>query len=557
MPISAAPICNTWWSAWPSPKPWARAAAWISRALTIPRSGTDPIRKNLSQQFFDATVDNCRHVIDEIKPKRARFTIEAMGWSLPDGPDSYLKLIKAVDRPAFGVHLDVCNVINSPERFYRNSEVIADCFHKLGPWIVSCHAKDLAWIVELNVHFQEVIPGRGEIDYRTYLNELSQLAGGNAADAGAPEDGRGVRGRQALHPEGGRRDRSDIRMTRRDFRGRRRAAGAGGQQPPAHPQGRAVRDAAQSLSIADRFKLASDTGFEATECPTTPDQRTAEEIKKASESARLPIHSVMNMAHWKYPLSSADPGVVRRAQRHGDQPAQRPFLGRGNRAAGARRGQSADQLPGCLDALAAEDPHADSAGGRIEGHHRHRRSMEQVPAQPAGIAKYVDEFKSPWVRTYFDVGNVVLSGYPQDWIRTLGKRIAKLHIKDFRFRKMQAEFVPLREGEIDWPEVHKALGEIGYQGTATVELEGGDVAYLREVNRRFERFCRELSTRNVTCPGASASLTMAMQILVSRRRLFTLLPLFPAAKLLIAQQSAPAAPPPNQQSPTFTSDVST
>jgi sugar phosphate isomerase/epimerase len=135
--------------------------------------GPDP--KNLSQQFFDATVDNCRHVIDEIKPKRTKFTVEAMGWSLPDGPDSYLKLIKAVDRAAFGVHLDVCNVVNSPERFYRNSEVIADCFRKLGPWIVSCHAKDLAWIVELNVHFQEVIPGRGEIDYRTYLNELSQL----------------------------------------------------------------------------------------------------------------------------------------------------------------------------------------------------------------------------------------------------------------------------------------------------------------------------------------------------------------------------------------------
>jgi sugar phosphate isomerase/epimerase len=134
-----------------------------------------PNPKNLSQQFFDATVDNCRHIIDEIKPKRTKFTIEAMGWSIPDGPDSYLKLIKAVDRPAFGVHLDVCNVINSPERFYRNSDVIADCFRKLGPWIVSCHAKDLAWIVELNVHFSEVIPGRGQVDYRTYLTELSKL----------------------------------------------------------------------------------------------------------------------------------------------------------------------------------------------------------------------------------------------------------------------------------------------------------------------------------------------------------------------------------------------
>ncbi|HTQ56075.1 MAG TPA: TIM barrel protein [Bryobacteraceae bacterium] len=135
--------------------------------------GPDP--RNLSPEFFDATVENCRRIIDEIKPRRTRFTIEAMGWSIPDGPDTYLKLIKAVDRPAFGVHLDVCNIINSPARFYGNREVIADCFHKLGPWIVSCHAKDLAWIVELNVHFQEVIPGRGQIDYGTYLTELSKL----------------------------------------------------------------------------------------------------------------------------------------------------------------------------------------------------------------------------------------------------------------------------------------------------------------------------------------------------------------------------------------------
>ena len=64
------------------------------------------------------------------------------------------------------------------------------------------------------------------------------------------------------------------------------------------------------LSVADRFKLAVDTGFQATECPTMPDERMAEEVKKASEDSKLPIHSVMNMAHWKYPLSSADPAVV-------------------------------------------------------------------------------------------------------------------------------------------------------------------------------------------------------------------------------------------------------
>lgn len=134
-----------------------------------------PHPKNLSREFLDATVENVRHVIDEVKPKRSKFTLEMMGWAIPDGPDSYLKLIKAVDRPSFGVHVDVCNVINSPVRFYENAAVIRDVFAKLGRWVVSCHAKDLAWQTELNVHFVEVIPGRGEVDYRAYLSELAKL----------------------------------------------------------------------------------------------------------------------------------------------------------------------------------------------------------------------------------------------------------------------------------------------------------------------------------------------------------------------------------------------
>ena len=135
--------------------------------------GMDP--KNLSREFFDATVENCRHLIDAIKPTHTRFTIEAMPWSLPDGPDTYVRLIKAVDRHAFGVHLDICNIINSPTRFYNNKAVIEDSFRQLGPWLMSCHAKDLACIPEYNVHFAEVVPGRGVIDYATWLRELSKM----------------------------------------------------------------------------------------------------------------------------------------------------------------------------------------------------------------------------------------------------------------------------------------------------------------------------------------------------------------------------------------------
>ena len=133
-----------------------------------------PHAKNLSQEFFDATVENCRNVIDAVRPTHSKFTIEMMGWSVPDGPESYLKLIKAVDRPAFGVHMDVCNGINNPTRFYGNSKFISACFQTLGPWITSCHAKE-EWKVELNVHFVEVIPGRGSVDYAAYLGEVARL----------------------------------------------------------------------------------------------------------------------------------------------------------------------------------------------------------------------------------------------------------------------------------------------------------------------------------------------------------------------------------------------
>lgn len=134
-----------------------------------------PHPRNLSQQFFDAAVENARKILDAVKPKRSRFTYEMTGWSLPDSPDAYVKMIRAVDRPGFAVHLDVCNLVNSPERFYNNAALIEECFRKLGRWIVSCHAKDLDWIPEMNVHFVEVIPGRGQIDYRPYLKGLAAL----------------------------------------------------------------------------------------------------------------------------------------------------------------------------------------------------------------------------------------------------------------------------------------------------------------------------------------------------------------------------------------------
>lgn len=152
----------------------ARCCVDIAGSLN-PKIWYGPNPKNVSQEFFDAAVENARKIIDAVKPRRAKFCYEAMGWALPDSVDSYAKMIRAIDRTGFGVHLDPCNLVNSPEKFYHNTALLNECFDKLGPQIVSCHAKDLTWDVEMNVHFREVVIGTGSIDYATYLKRLAAL----------------------------------------------------------------------------------------------------------------------------------------------------------------------------------------------------------------------------------------------------------------------------------------------------------------------------------------------------------------------------------------------
>lgn len=249
------------------------------------------------------------------------------------------------------------------------------------------------------------------------------------------------------------------------------------------------------LSFNDRFKLAADCGFEQVEAYTVSDERVAEEIKKASDLAKVPIHSVMNSDHWKFPLTSPDPEVVAKC---------RTGMETSIRNAKLWGAETVLLVPAVVD---AKTSYAD-AWKRSQAEIRKMIplakeskviiAVEEVwnkfLTSPLEFARYVDEFKSPWVRAYFDVGNVVLFGYPQDWIRTLGPRIVKVHIKDFRFKptptsggKSVADFCALGEGQIDWAEIHRALAEIGYKGSATVELGRGDRAQLTEISRRFDR----------------------------------------------------------------------
>ena len=151
----------------------ARCCVNISGSRGSQWDGPDP--KNLTEETFEMIVEVTRAIIDGVKPRRTYFTLETMPWAYPDSADSYLRLLKAVDRERFAVHLDPVNLICSPRRYFDNAGLIRDFFARLGPHIKSCHAKDILLQTKLTTHLDEVLPGAGGLDYGTYLRELSRL----------------------------------------------------------------------------------------------------------------------------------------------------------------------------------------------------------------------------------------------------------------------------------------------------------------------------------------------------------------------------------------------
>jgi L-ribulose-5-phosphate 3-epimerase len=243
-----------------------------------------------------------------------------------------------------------------------------------------------------------------------------------------------------------------------------------------------------TLSHSDRFKLARDAGFEVVQAPTTRDERAAEEIKNAADKANVRIDSVMNMDHWEYPLSSSDSGIVEKS------------------LAGMRTSLHNAKLWGS-DAVLLVPAVVNSQTTYSDAWTRSQTQIRKlIPLaaelktviaieevwnkfllSPIEMDKYIREFQSRWIRAWFDVGNVLLYGYPQDWIRTLGKNIVKLHVKDFKRKKDGYAWVNLGDGDADWPEIRRALTEVGFAGSAIAELEAGDEAYLRDLSRRMDR----------------------------------------------------------------------
>jgi hexulose-6-phosphate isomerase len=248
----------------------------------------------------------------------------------------------------------------------------------------------------------------------------------------------------------------------------------------------------RELSYAERFAIARAVGFDAVEMQTTDGSDEVSAIREASAKTGLRVHSVMNADHWRFPLSSADRDVVSRSV---------AGMETSLRNAAAWRADTVLLVPAVVDAATSYR----DAWTRSQQVIRERllpmaKDLKVVIAveevwnkfllSPIEFARYVDELDSPWLKAYFDVGNVVFYGYPQDGIRALGARIVKVHLKDFQLDRPNGRFAwkNIGEGDIDWLAVHRAFTEIGYRGAFTTELSAGDAAYLKDVAARVDRF---------------------------------------------------------------------
>ena len=239
------------------------------------------------------------------------------------------------------------------------------------------------------------------------------------------------------------------------------------------------------LGTEDKFKMAADVGFQGMEIAPTSDPAEIEALRGASEKSGIPIHSII-FGGWRSPLSSENTEIAERGLNE---------LKAGLQCARELGADSLLLVPGVVNAETRYKDAYERSQKRIKSLIPLAEKLGVVITvenvwnnflySPLEFARYVDGFKSRYVQAYFDVGNIVAFGWPEDWIRTLGKRIRKIHLKDFKREGRQ--WTNLRDGDVNWPEVRRALDEVGYSGYLTTELPGGDEKYLRDLSSRIDK----------------------------------------------------------------------
>ena len=250
------------------------------------------------------------------------------------------------------------------------------------------------------------------------------------------------------------------------------------------PRGVIHRDLPEG-DLEDQFALAAECGFEGIESNTVDSVDEARRMGDAAQEAGIEIHSIM-FGGWGSPLSHPDEDVARQGREELEHCIE---------TAEAMGAGAVLLVPGIVNAetryVEAWDrsthhirevlPVAEDLGVVI--------AVENVwnnfLLSPLEFAEYVDQFESPYLQAYFDVGNIVAYGWPQDWIRTLGERIVRVHYKDFQ--RDGRNFVNLGEGDVDWIEVRRAFEEVGFDSWVTPEVGGGDEAYLTDLAERMHR----------------------------------------------------------------------
>jgi len=245
-------------------------------------------------------------------------------------------------------------------------------------------------------------------------------------------------------------------------------------------------------NLEEKFRILKELGYDGVELDS-PGGQNKEEALAASRSTGLPIHGVVDSIHWKTRLS--DPSEeVREQGLQGLLTAIRESHMVG--------GSAVLLVPGVVDANTNHEqawersivqirkalPLAAELGIHVLIENVWNRMFYKEDggnAQSAELlAKYLDEINSPWVGSYFDIGNHQRFGKPAEWTRTLGKRIVKLDCKDWG---VKGGFGKIGEGDVEWPEVRKALREIGYTGWATAEVQGGDEKACAEILAQMKK----------------------------------------------------------------------